>query len=900
VADLFISYSRRDQAFVRRFAQGMSDRGREVWVDWRDIPPTAMWMEEVRGAIVSANAFVFVISPDSVASPICRKEIEAAVDCNKRFIPILLRPVNGQEIPEPAASHNWISFEDAAAFDAAVEQVVRALDIDLDWLHAHTRYLVRAREWDQNGRDRSYILRGRDLQSAQRWLGEAAGQKDPEPTPLQAQYIVASQRAAAHGQRVRVGALATGLAVTVLLAMFAVSQRNNAVRQAKLAQSRELAASSVSELHVDPELSLLLAMEAWRRTATFQAGEALRRALQASRVRRTLRGPPDTVVHSAEYSPDGAHVLVAYADGTCWLWDLTASTPTHKVFGTPTANDAVHTARFDGDGRRMVTATQDGAAVVWDVETGARVATLKANTEPLNAASLSSDGTRVVTAGDDDIARIWDLATGVSRELARHTQPINDARFSPDGAKVVTASSDDTAIIWDASSGRPLLAPLRGADKLNSAAFSPDGDWVITTNRDGTAQIYDAREGHPMRSLTGHTDSVMSAAYSEDGRWIVTSSSDRTARVWDASTGRQLLVLRGHSKKVTDAEFSPDGKTVVTAGEDVTTRVWDVTAGQPVTKLNSRSGQVMSARYDSTGTTVVTATQDGRVILWQSGGTSKQLLKIDNPVDSAWFSPDGKRVVTTSMDGLGRVVVVDTGKVVTMNGKGTDVDSASFSPDGLRVVAVTQHEKARVWDADSGRPVFSLPVSAKDAVFSRDGKSILTASQDGKVRIWDVGTKRLVETISVSEEPLDVVRFNEAGTRFVAVGEDGAAQVWDWATSSRLVTFATQGGTLTDAEFNPDGTRLVTANTDGTATIWAVNTGRLVETIRRPGQVYGASFSPADGTGPPQILVVSNGAMPGVYDCDLCVDDLFALAGRRVTRQLTLAERERFLHGSGS
>jgi len=187
VADLFISYSRRDQPFVRRFAQALSDRGREVWVDWRDIPPTAPWMEEVRGAIAGADAFVFVISPDSVSSTVCRKEIEEAADYNKRFVPVLLRQVEHMEVPEPAASHNWISFEDLAAFDTAVEELVRALDIDIDWLHAHTRYLVRAREWDHSGRDKSFLLRGRDLQLAESWLGESAGKKDPEPTPLQAQ-----------------------------------------------------------------------------------------------------------------------------------------------------------------------------------------------------------------------------------------------------------------------------------------------------------------------------------------------------------------------------------------------------------------------------------------------------------------------------------------------------------------------------------------------------------------------------------------------------------------------------------------------------------------------------------------------------------------------------------------
>ena len=53
-----------------------------------------------------------------------------------------------------------------------------------------------------------------------------------------------------------------GLAIAVGLAIFALTQRSEAQEQAKVAQSRELAASALGVLPVDPELSTLLALEA--------------------------------------------------------------------------------------------------------------------------------------------------------------------------------------------------------------------------------------------------------------------------------------------------------------------------------------------------------------------------------------------------------------------------------------------------------------------------------------------------------------------------------------------------------------------------------------------------------------------------------------------------------------
>ncbi len=51
MADVFISHSRREQDFVRALHRALGDHGRETWVDWEDIPPTAKWLTEVYAAI---------------------------------------------------------------------------------------------------------------------------------------------------------------------------------------------------------------------------------------------------------------------------------------------------------------------------------------------------------------------------------------------------------------------------------------------------------------------------------------------------------------------------------------------------------------------------------------------------------------------------------------------------------------------------------------------------------------------------------------------------------------------------------------------------------------------------------------------------------------------------------
>jgi hypothetical protein len=63
--DIFISYSRQDRDFVEALRARFSELGRKTWVDVNDIPPSAKWRAEVLSNIEQANAFVFVLSPDS-------------------------------------------------------------------------------------------------------------------------------------------------------------------------------------------------------------------------------------------------------------------------------------------------------------------------------------------------------------------------------------------------------------------------------------------------------------------------------------------------------------------------------------------------------------------------------------------------------------------------------------------------------------------------------------------------------------------------------------------------------------------------------------------------------------------------------------------------------------------
>jgi hypothetical protein len=250
MSDVFVSYSRKDKAFVQQLHEALVAQKRDVWIDWEDIPATADWWNEIKGGIDASNNVLFVISPDSAESKVCQDEINYAVSSNKRIIPILLRTVAGNQGLHPSVtSHNWVIFE-GADFYQAYATLAKAMDTDLDHVRAHTRILTKAREWQEHQGNNSYLLAGVDIDDAELWLGKAAG-KEPIPTPLHADYILASRKAQRSRQQQLLIGVSVALVITVALAILSLFLFNDARQQRDIAyEARDTAEAAEAQIRV--------------------------------------------------------------------------------------------------------------------------------------------------------------------------------------------------------------------------------------------------------------------------------------------------------------------------------------------------------------------------------------------------------------------------------------------------------------------------------------------------------------------------------------------------------------------------------------------------------------------------------------------------------------------------
>jgi hypothetical protein len=216
MADVFISYSRKDTAFVRQLFDGLIASGREAWVDWQGIDYSTKWWEEICTGIEDADNFVLVISPDALQSVYCHREIEYARQRNKRIISFLYTPIDeasqigswytnldmrpheqmARQNWEALKSIQWIDYPALQDFDKGLRALLNTVEADPEHARLHTRLLLRVREWESRGRSPSALLRGDELGAYERWLGDAARdpQLRPQPTAEQQQFTAESRR----------------------------------------------------------------------------------------------------------------------------------------------------------------------------------------------------------------------------------------------------------------------------------------------------------------------------------------------------------------------------------------------------------------------------------------------------------------------------------------------------------------------------------------------------------------------------------------------------------------------------------------------------------------------------------------------------------------------------------
>ncbi len=323
---------------------------------------------------------------------------------------------------------------------------------------------------------------------------------------------------------------------------------------------------------------------------------------------------------------------------------------------------------------------------------------------------------------------------------------------------------------------------------------------------------------------------------------------------------------RGIQAHIYRATFSPNGRYFLGAG--------DANLRSPVRVYNSATGQQVSefvpaedegwtgADFSPDSTRVVSWGHVGKVIHVWEAANGKAVHKLEGhtePIASAVYSPDGKRIVSGSADKTLRIWDAASGKELRKLEGHADTCLGIFSPDGKRVVSFSNDKTMRAWDAQSGKELWTQEgQTAPDdlllihhSVFSPDGRQVFSVAGDGGIIFCEIATGKAVRELKANGDTKRA-HFLPGGRQLVSWGNDKTVRVWDVAGGKevRQIALGDDANTNPDSvAVSPDGRLLLIAHDDTTVRVRDLATGKELHRYQVTGLARSLAFSPDSGYG---------------------------------------------------
>lgn len=484
-------------------------------------------------------------------------------------------------------------------------------------------------------------------------------------------------------------AAVTGLAVLTVLAVTAAYianvARKEAIKEAKIATTRQVAAQALVESTAQPDLGLLLAVA---------ANDLNQELLADGDIPDALDGPRSALQQILEETPQ----LVSYLPGSSGRPSAVATAP-----GSST----------------LAVGETTGVVSLWDTRTFERSKTFEGLEGEVTGLASSEDGAFLAAGTDRGEVAIWDIGSGRAVEFQVDGSPVGVIAFDPPARRLAVAfrkENDEFVTVRDAASGSRIGDDLSDFSVLSAMAFEGRNRLKVFDH----GGLKSCEVGQGCGEGSGGISQRLSggvAYHMESGLGAAANFSNGSINIYrrDDLLDRNVELGAGI---ISGMAFSPDGK-VLTTVQKGRMSFWNPLNGE-------RAGPDLLGIAAGESTEIVFLSQDGsrlatlangKVQLWDRGREGRLGDRL--PVQTIYY-PDAVRYVV----------------------------GADFSPDGRRAAWIIdpegnlrsaekrvskEGETVAVWSGDTGE-IVTLAVE-----FKRESENNLLLFLDEKQIVTDLG-----------------------------------------------------------------------------------------------------------------------------------------------------------------
>jgi WD40 repeat protein len=764
-------------------------------------------------------------------------------------------------------------------------------------------------QWDDSNGDVGVLLRGAPLAEAERWL-----QQRPEDISAREQQFVRASRATQDKSIRRLRATVAALAALVLMIGFlgvrSQQERRRTDEQSRRALSSYLAGQAEARAESQPDLSILLSLEAFKREHTVDARSSL--------------------INQQGRWADTTAVLVGHA-------------------GT------VRAVTFSSDGRLLASGGADGNIVVWDAVQHRRLGpSLSAEGISISALAFNSQNILASASDSDDRVFLWHVArrTQLRPPLTGHKGGVQRLAFSPDGRILSLVNKAGDIVSWNLTTGTRISMPRVG--NVQAIAFDSRQRLLAATLHKGEVIIWNTQKhtrigGFPL----GKGDGGLlggSVTFSQDGRSLAVQSFSALL-IWDI-VHRRLSKLQGgdgipflspRAELLASIEESNDNTTIslYDTNRSSPIRILDgppsdsasgngeqtaalsqlgilATAGvqgviqlTDTRNLHQLSDRAVSAAYNPVDASLAFGLRDGTIEL-QHNGKRIRLHPAPGirrmPISELAISQDGAFIASLADDvregvrgseGDFAVSLWDVNRrryVGRVNRQIKSINNLAFVGDGTMLVGSSwDRSQLYIWNPRSlDAPPKTLQGHEGKVISltaSPDGKALATGDDQGTICLWTITDQNDIHLMTKLHVSDSVSELLLRGHTLISATSSGVA-TWD-ITQKTPIAVPLEGAPhdyIDAMALSSNGQTLAVSFSNRGLFLWDVPTRTRLGIMETNSFFGDLVFSPDNTT---LIRVGGGGAVARRLDDDSLFHNLCSLVGRN----LSDAEWERFLHG---